>query len=104
MSNKLNTLTALSLASVFLLTGSLVNADTADKPGDLNNFLCKDIMRMSGTDRTTSLAAFHGYMLGKKNTTKYELSELANVSDKVIEYCLDNPDTKALDAFIKFSQ
>ncbi|MEH6577768.1 MAG: HdeA/HdeB family chaperone [Amphritea sp.] len=104
MSNKRNTAATLSLVSIFLLAGSLANADQTEKQSDLNNFLCKDIMRLSGTERDISIAFYHGYMLGKKGTTMYVRDKLSNISDQVIDYCLDNPNIKMLDAFIKVSQ
>ena len=44
---------------------------------------------------------YHCYMLGMKGTTKYEDEKLADTTDKIIEYCLDNPSVKALDAFAR---
>ena len=100
MSNKY-TLQSLILASVLLVTVNVTHADKHDKSGDLNNFLCKDLMRMDGADRDISMGVYHGYMLGIKGTTKYDDKKLADITDKIIEYCLDNPSVKTLDAFSK---
>ena len=66
---------------------------------DLRGNTCKDVMRLSGQDRDVALALAHGYVLGKKGTTKYEIEVLAQITDKFIDYCLDNPTANALDAF-----
>ena len=103
MSNK-NIFKSLSLASALVLTVSVTHADQHDKSGDLNNHLCKDLMRMDGSDRDISMGFYHGYMLGKKSTTKFEADKLSGITDEIIEYCLDNPNVKALDAFAKYTK
>ena len=104
MNTKRNRLNAMSLAGVFLFTGAVALAEEYPKSGDLNNYQCKDIMRLSGEDRDIAIGVFHGYLLGKKNTTKYDAQKLAGATDEVLEFCLDNPNTKALQAFEKFGQ
>jgi hypothetical protein len=87
-----------------MIFNGLTHAEESDKTTDLKDFLCKDLMRFSGADRDIAIAVYHGYMLGKKDTTKYVSEELALITDKVVEYCLDNPKVKTLDAFTKFIQ
>lgn len=79
-------------------------AGVKDKPIELNGFLCKDIMRMSGDERTIAIAAFHGYFLGKKGATSYVSNKLSKMTDDFTEYCLDNPKAKALDTFSRFAK
>jgi hypothetical protein len=66
---------------------------------DLAEFTCKEIMRLSGQDRDVALAMAHGYVLGKKGTTKYEIDKLSDITDRFIDYCLDHPTDNALAAF-----
>lgn len=93
-----------ALALSFAGTGALA----ADPPGanerDLKNNLCKDVMRLSGEDREIALALAHGYVLGKKGTTKYEIDRLAGITDKFVDYCLDHPNENALDAFERLAK
>ena len=70
----------------------------------INEVLCKDITRFSGEDRVIALGVLHGYYLGKKGATQYATNTLARASDEFIEYCLDNPRAKALEAFGKFAK
>lgn len=70
----------------------------------LNAFLCKDIMRLSSDDRSVALGMLHGYFLGKKGATEYVDSDLARATDDFIEYCLDRPNDKAMEAFAKFAK
>ena len=94
------TLTALSLAG----TSALAADPPSQNARDLKNNTCKDVMRLSGQDRDVALALAHGYVLGRKNTTKYEIDALAQITDKFIDYCLDNPKENALAAFEKIAK
>lgn len=92
------TIAALSLGGVSAV------AETPSNTTDLNTYLCKDVLRTSGEDRVIALALLHGYQLGKKNTTLFETGVLSRQSDDYIEYCLDHPSEKALQAFEKITK
>lgn len=97
------------LAPVALVTlpllGLAANAGAeAEQAVNLNSYLCKDVMRLPGEDRTAAIAAFHGYMLGKKGVVTFVVDDLNKVSNAFIEYCLDNPHDKALEAFEKLAK
>ena len=74
------------------------------KADDLDGYLCKDVMRMSGDDRVIATSVLHGYTLGKKGTTKYVPAELSKITDSFLEHCLNNPNDKALQAFTKLAR
>jgi hypothetical protein len=94
--------TVAAIAALFL-GGSAVLAEEQAQKKDMNDSLCKDVVRYSGEDRVIALALAHGYRLGKKNTTQYDPEELGQISDKFIEYCLDHPSEKALASFEKIA-
>ena len=96
-STRLGLVIATSLAAAALAGTSALAADQPKR--DLKNNTCKDIMRLSGQDRDVALALAHGYVLGKKGTTQYEIDVLAGITDKFIDYCLDNPKANALESF-----
>jgi hypothetical protein len=54
------------------------------------------IMRLSGGDRDISLGVIHGYLLGRKGTSKYQSEKLAEATDDFVESCLDNPTAMAI--------
>jgi len=85
------------------LSVALSNVSFAQEKGqkDLNTLTCKDVMRFSGDHRDIALAFIHGYLLGKKGTSLYSTEDLGDASDRFVEYCLDNPTAKALDAMNK---
>ena len=60
---------------------------------NVNDFLCKDILRTSGEDRNVAVAFMHGYLLGKSGKSSFNKEKLSEATDKFIEACLDN--TKA---------
>lgn len=90
------------IAFLFCFGSSLVSFSEEKSEGvekDMNDYLCKDVMRMTGEDRSVSLGILHGYMLGVKGTTKFNHQELLIITDRFVENCLDNPQSKALDVF-----
>ena len=110
MSKTLRTLVTASMTAALLVGGSSALAEEPAAPAaeaaprDLNDYLCKDLMRLSGSDRESALALVHGYRLGKQNTTQFEVAALAELTDRFLEHCLDNPSDKALAAFEKLGK
>jgi hypothetical protein len=84
--------------------GPAVAAEEPSTQKDLKQFACKDVMRLSGSEREYALAFVHGYRLGKMDTTQYEIEALLAITDKFIDYCLDNPNDNALAAFEKLGK
>ncbi|EXJ12640.1 hypothetical protein D779_4058 [Imhoffiella purpurea] len=76
----------------------------AETPRDFGTLVCKDVMRLSGEDRSVALAFVHGYVLGKKGTTQYEVETLAGITDRFIDYCLNHPADNALQSFEKLAK
>ena len=101
MSNSLRNIVLAGLTSSLIIGGSAIAAEEPSTQKDLTGFSCKDIMRLSGSERENALAFVHGYRLGKMNTTQYEIEALAAITDKFIDHCLDNPNDNALATFEK---
>ena len=104
MSKSLRNLMTAAVTLALFFGGSAALAEEASTQKDLTGFTCKDIMRLSGSERENSLAFVHGYRLGKMNTTQYEIEALAAITDKFIDHCLDNPNDNALAAFEKIGK
>ena len=94
---------ALAAVAFALLSTAVGAADAMDAKRDFGTQSCKEIMRLSGDDREIALAFAHGYILGKKNTTQYDVEVLAQITDQFIDYCLDHPAENALHAFEKIA-
>ena len=104
MSKSLRNLVTAAVTSALFVGGSAALAEEPSNKKDLNEFLCKDVMRLSGSERENALALVHGYRLGKMNTTQYEIENLSDLTDRFIDYCLDNPNDKALASFEKLGK
>jgi hypothetical protein len=104
MSYSIRSLMTAALSSVLILGGTIALAEDAPSQKDLSVFVCKDIMRLSGSERESALALVHGYRLGKMDTTKYDIETLSDLTDRFIDFCLDNPDANALAAFEKLGK
>ena len=89
-------------AALAVASTSGTAAETAGE--DLNDYSCKDIMRLSGEDRRGAIALFHGYFLGKQGKTTFNTDTLMGRTDQFIDYCLDNPTVKALDSMARVSK
>jgi len=98
------TLIPVALMALPLLHAPAGATEDEDRVVELNTYLCKDIMRMSGEERSVALAAYHGYVLGKKGATSISIGALNKISNNFIEQCLDNPHEKALATFEKLAQ
>lgn len=104
MSKSLRNLVTAAVTSALFVGGSAALAEEPSNKKDLSEFLCKDVMRLSGSERENALALVHGYRLGKMNTTQYEIETLSDLTDRFIDYCLDNPNDKALASFEKLGK
>jgi hypothetical protein len=63
----------------------------------VEQYLCKDVMRESGTDRDVAIAFLHGFLLGKTGKSNFNVGALRKQSDEFIEACLQKPNDKAVD-------
>jgi hypothetical protein len=104
MSKSLRNLLTAAVTFALFVGGSAALAEEPSNKKDLSEFLCKDVMRLSGSERENALALVHGYRLGKMNTTQYEIENLSDLTDRFIDYCLDNPNDKALASFEKLGK
>ena len=93
-------LSALSLAG----TNAFATEPSSSEISDLRSNSCKDVMRLSGADRDIALAFVHGYALGKKDTTRFDVDRLAEITDRFLDYCLDHPTENALQSFEKIAK
>ena len=89
--------------AALILVGALVGIANAQDAKDriVEQYQCKDLMRDSGGDRDVAIAFLQGFLLGKSGTSKFNLDILKKHTDGFIEYCLDHPADKAVDAMIQ---
>jgi len=90
---------ATAVLTVLALSTVTATTQAADSKRDFGTQTCKEVMRLSGSDRDIALAFAHGYVLGKKGTTQYDVDVLARITDQFIDHCLDNPRENAIKVF-----
>jgi len=87
-------------ALVLLLAAALPGAIMADhheaKKVDVENYTCKEIMILDGSDREIAIAFLHGYLIGKSKLSEYDPQKKGEETDKFIDSCLDHPTAKAI--------
>jgi hypothetical protein len=67
----------------------------------MEQYTCKDVMREHGDNRDVTIAFLHGFLLGKSGSSAFDIDALHKQTSDFIEYCLDNPGAKAVDAMSK---
>ncbi len=67
----------------------------------IDQYTCKDVMREHGDNRDVTIAFLHGFLLGKSGSATFDIDALHKQTSDFIEYCLDNPSAKAVDAMSK---
>lgn len=68
---------------------------------EIEKVTCRDLLLMYD-DQEATLVFFHGFMSGKKGEMLYKDQELTEATDKILEYCVDNPAVSVLSVFEKF--
>lgn len=92
------------VATILTLSTATWATEPEHAKRDFGALACKDVMRLSGSDRDIALAFAHGYVLGTKGTTQYDVDALAQVTDQFIDHCLDHPAENALQSFEKIAK
>jgi hypothetical protein len=67
----------------------------------IDQYTCKDVMREHGDNRDVTIAFLHGFLLGKSGSATFDIDAMHKQTSDFIEYCLDNPTAKAVDAMSK---
>lgn len=80
-------------------SANVLAEDTANRT--VEQYTCKDVMRENGSNRDTSIAFLHGYLLGKSGGSEFNIETLAKQTDAFIDRCLDNPSEKAEDVMLE---
>jgi hypothetical protein len=83
-----------------VLSAGWLTAQAADSR-TIDQYTCKDVMREHGDNRDVTIAFLHGFLLGKSGNSSFDIDALHKQTSDFIEYCLDNPSTKAVDAMSK---
>jgi hypothetical protein len=90
------------IVSVALLLAGLGSVSAQDSnTRNVEQYLCKDVMREHGQNRDVAIAFLNGFLLGKSGSSTFDIEALHKRTTDFIEYCLDHPAEKAVDAMSK---
>jgi HdeA/HdeB family len=98
---KAGTAIALNALIVFAALVFGLTAAPAANTRSIDQYTCKDVMREHGDNRDVTIAFLHGFLLGKSGGAAFDIDALHKQTSDFIEYCLDNPTAKAVDAMAK---
>jgi hypothetical protein len=87
-----------STAILFAVSGAKLALAQSDTARTVDQYTCKDVMREHGSNRDVTIAFLHGYLLGKSGSATFDINALHHQTSAFIEYCLDHPGEKAMDA------
>ena len=77
---------AVSILMALGVAGAAYAGDEQVK--NVNEFLCRDILRVAGDERDIAVAFMHGYLLGKSGKDTFNREKLSAATDNFIEACL----------------
>ncbi len=60
---------------------------------------CRELLKLNDSDKEATLSYYHGYVSGKNNQLSVDVIELGEISDQVIDSCIDNPNEPLLTLF-----
>jgi hypothetical protein len=66
---------------------------------DLNTLDCRTYLKMSGEERQSTVAFYHGFVSGMKKEMTVNVPAMAEISDKVLDQCIDKPSEVLLKIF-----
>ena len=66
---------------------------------DISTLDCRELLKLNDNDKEATLSYYHGYLSGKNNQLTVDVIKLGEVSDQIIDYCIDNPNEPLLNVF-----
>lgn len=95
------------LGGVIMAAFLAVAADPTDtlaqatKNRSIGDYSCKEIMSEDGFNRNAAIALLHGFLMGKSNAPLVDTETLRKATSDLIDQCLDNPKSKAIEVLAK---
>lgn len=68
---------------------------------DLNTLDCRALLKTTDRERDLMVAFYHGVVTGMKREMTANVPVLSEVTDKVIDQCIDNPKENLLKVFLE---
>jgi len=68
---------------------------------EMNTVDCRTMLKMDADEQDFTLIYFHGYISGTKGETLFDGPVLREATNKIMDYCIDNPSATLMEAFEK---
>ena len=69
---------------------------------DAGTLACRYVLKLNDSDREATMAYYQGFMSGKKNELIVDVARLGNISDRVLDHCIDNPNDSLITVFEQY--
>ena len=69
---------------------------------DAGTLACRYLLKLDDSDQQATMAYYQGFMSGKKNQLIVDVTKLGDVSENVIDHCIDNPNDSLLTVFEQY--
>jgi hypothetical protein len=99
---RLPILMAIAALGLPLTPGHAAGPAPAPKDAGIDQLDCRTLLRLGGDERAYTLLYFHGFVSGRQNQMRLEVPEMAAVTDKVVDHCIEKPGDKLLPVFEKY--
>jgi hypothetical protein len=69
---------------------------------DLETVACRRLLKLGDSDQEATISFFQGFISGKNNELTADVVRLGEISEKVIDHCIDNPNDSLLQVFEQY--
>ena len=83
-------------------SSTLAQENKEDTKVELNKISCRELLKMPGKDKELTLVFFHGLMAAKNNQMVIDRVALREATNKITDYCIDNPNSMLMTAFDRY--
>ncbi len=84
--------------SAWTQTETEVN-DRSEDIIELQTMTCREVLKSGGEDRANTFVFMHGYLSGQKGETTINTPVLADITEQILDTCIDNPDRTLITVF-----
>jgi HdeA/HdeB family len=89
------------LTAACLSHAGLAVAQEGDPVLEMDSVECRTMLKMDSDEQDFTLIYFHGYISGTKGQTLFDGPALREATDRIMDYCIDNPSASVMEAFEK---
>jgi len=76
-------------------------AQDKDPVIEMSKVDCRTMLKMDADEQDFTLIYFHGYISGTKGETLFDGPVLREATNKIMDYCIENPSATLMEAFEK---